>query len=32
MNGSATLQQFVNLATVVGGVYLIHAGMLTMGG
>jgi ATP-binding cassette subfamily C protein LapB len=32
MNGSATMQQFVNLATVVGGVYLIHAGMLTMGG
>ena len=32
MNGSATLQQFVNLATVVAGVYLIHAGMLTMGG
>lgn len=32
MNGAATLQQFVNLATVVGGVYLIHAGMLTMGG
>ena len=32
MSGAATLQQFVNLATVVGGVYLIHAGMLTMGG
>ena len=31
MNGSATLQQFVNLVTVVAGVYLIHAGMLTMG-
>jgi len=32
MNGSATLQQFVNLVAVVAGVYLIHAGMLTMGG
>ena len=32
MNGAATLQQFVNLATVVAGVYLIHAGMLTQGG
>jgi ATP-binding cassette subfamily C protein LapB len=32
MNGANTLQQFVNLATVVAGVYLIHAGMLTMGG
>lgn len=32
VNGTATLQQFVNLATIVAGVYLIHAGMLTMGG
>ncbi len=32
MNGSNTLQQFINMATVVAGVYLIHAGMLTMGG
>jgi ATP-binding cassette subfamily C protein LapB len=32
MNGSNTLQQFVNLATVIGGVYLIHHGLLTMGG
>jgi ATP-binding cassette subfamily C protein LapB len=32
VNGSTTLQQFINLATVVAGVYLIHAGMLTMGG
>jgi len=32
MNGVATLQQFVNLATVIAGVYLIHANMLTMGG
>lgn len=32
INGTATLQQFVNLATVVAGVYLIHVKMLTMGG
>lgn len=32
INGVATLQQLVNLATVVAGVYLIHANMLTMGG
>ncbi|MDD5330666.1 MAG: type I secretion system permease/ATPase [Sulfuricella sp.] len=32
MNGVATLQQFINLTTVIAGVYLIHAGMLTMGG
>jgi len=32
INGVATLQQLVNLAVVVGGVYLIHEGMLTMGG
>lgn len=32
MNGTATLQQFVNLATIIAGVYLIHAGMLTQGG
>ncbi|RYY89644.1 MAG: ATP-binding cassette domain-containing protein, partial [Comamonadaceae bacterium] len=31
-NGVLTLQQVVNVAMVVGGVYLIHAGMLTMGG
>jgi ATP-binding cassette subfamily C protein LapB len=32
MNGANTLQQFISLAMVVAGVYLIHAGMLTMGG
>ena len=32
MNGANTLQQFVNLAAVVAGVYLIHIGWLTMGG
>jgi ATP-binding cassette subfamily C protein LapB len=32
VNGTATFQQFVSLITVVAGVYLIHAGMLTMGG
>jgi ATP-binding cassette subfamily C protein LapB len=32
VNGTATLQQLTNLVTVVAGVYLIHAGMLTMGG
>ncbi len=32
INGTATLQQFTTLVTVIAGVYLIHAGMLTMGG
>ncbi|MCF8199418.1 MAG: type I secretion system permease/ATPase [Sulfuritalea sp.] len=32
MNGAASLSQLVNLATVVGGVYLIHERLLTMGG
>jgi len=32
INGTATFQQFVNLVTVIAGVYLIHANMLTMGG
>lgn len=32
INGVATLQQLVNLSVVVGGVYLIHEGMLTQGG
>jgi ATP-binding cassette subfamily C protein LapB len=32
INGTATLQQLTNLVTIVAGVYLIHAGMLTMGG
>jgi len=32
MNGANTLQQFISMAMVVAGVYLIHAGMLTMGG
>ena len=32
INGTATLQQLTNLVTVVAGVYLIHANMLTMGG
>ncbi len=31
-SGVATLQQFVNVAIVVAGVYLIHEKMLTMGG
>ncbi|MBU1237374.1 MAG: type I secretion system permease/ATPase [Gammaproteobacteria bacterium] len=31
-NGTVTLQQLTNLVTIVAGVYLIHAGMLTMGG
>lgn len=31
-NGVNSLQQFVNIATVVAGVYLIHEGALTMGG
>lgn len=32
MNGAATLSQLVNLMIVIGGVYLIHEQMLTMGG
>lgn len=32
INGTATLQQLITLVTIVAGVYLIHAGMLTMGG
>jgi ATP-binding cassette subfamily C protein LapB len=32
INGVATLQQVVNIATIVAGVYLIHYGSLTMGG
>jgi ATP-binding cassette subfamily C protein LapB len=32
INGSNTLLQLVNLVTVISGVYLIHANMLTMGG
>lgn len=32
MNGAASLSQLVNLATVIGGVYLIHERLLTMGG
>ena len=32
INGSSTLIQAVNLVSVVAGVYLIHANMLTMGG
>jgi ATP-binding cassette subfamily C protein LapB len=32
MNGAATIQQFVNLTMVIGGVYLINERMLTMGG
>lgn len=32
INGVSTLQQLVNIAIVIGGVYLIHAGMLTVGG
>jgi ATP-binding cassette, subfamily C, bacterial LapB len=32
INGTTTLLQFVNLTTVIAGVYLIHANMLTMGG
>ncbi|MES2934171.1 MAG: ATP-binding cassette domain-containing protein, partial [Pseudomonadota bacterium] len=31
-NGAASLQQVVNLVTVIAGVYLIHERMLTMGG
>lgn len=32
INGAATLQQLVNVTVIVGGVYLIHAGLLTQGG
>ncbi|MDP2811713.1 MAG: type I secretion system permease/ATPase [Rhodocyclaceae bacterium] len=32
VNGAMTIQQFINVATVVIGVYLIHYGMLSMGG
>jgi ATP-binding cassette, subfamily C, bacterial LapB len=32
INGTATLQQFTTLVTIIAGVYLIHANMLTMGG
>ena len=32
MNGASAIQQFINIATVVAGVYLIHERMLTMGG
>lgn len=32
VNGTTTLQQLVNLVTVIAGVYLIHERMLTMGG
>ncbi len=32
INGTVTLQQLTNLVTIIAGVYLIHAGMLTMGG
>jgi ATP-binding cassette, subfamily C, bacterial LapB len=32
VNAISSLQQFVTLATVVAGVYLIHSGSLTMGG
>lgn len=32
VNGVTSLQQLVNVAMIVGGVYLIHAGSLTMGG
>jgi len=31
-NGAAALQQFINVATIVAGVYLIHEKMLTQGG
>jgi ATP-binding cassette subfamily C protein LapB len=32
INGTATLQQLTTLVTLIAGVYLIHANMLTMGG
>lgn len=32
MNGTSAIQQFINVAVVVAGVYLIHERMLTMGG
>jgi ATP-binding cassette, subfamily C, bacterial LapB len=32
VNGTVSIQQFVNVATVVAGVYLIHERMLSMGG
>ena len=32
INGVSTLQQLINVVMVIAGVYLIHAGMLTMGG
>ncbi|MET3106697.1 ATP-binding cassette subfamily C protein LapB [Oxalobacteraceae bacterium GrIS 2.11] len=32
MNGASAIQQFINVAIVVAGVYLIHEHMLTMGG
>jgi len=32
INGASTIQQLVNVATIIAGVYLIHFGMLTQGG
>ena len=32
MNGASAIQQAVNVALIVGGVYLIHEGLLSMGG
>lgn len=32
MNGAAAIQQTVNVVLIIGGVYLIHAGDLSMGG
>ena len=32
MNGAAAIQQAVNVVLIIGGVYLIHAGDLSMGG
>lgn len=32
VNGAMTIQQFVSVATIVAGVYLIHYGMLSLGG
>jgi len=32
MNGASAIQQFINVAIVVAGVYLIHERMMTMGG